>query len=212
MKALIEQYHEDLLMVFEKNADPEGRVIAVIRNGVEKKEIPGVLSLHYNEDFESLLGYKIPPKTRKPAKLLSYEKTWAVLKKEIHGVIGCIIDDLPYAYGMNYLVIDGRIYFHTGYKGYKLKAMNTTASFNVMEDLGLSYNGSHNFRSVQIQGTLKVVEDPAIKLAVLETMIRDINPNHAPIAEAQLKSTLIYEIETDYMMGRENLYLPGDGK
>ena len=59
--------------------------------------------------------------------------------------------------------MDGHIYFHTGRKGYKLNGLNQTASFVVTEDLGMSYNGTHNFRSVQVLGTLKENCDYEIK-------------------------------------------------
>lgn len=205
-------YGDDLLMVFTSLKNENLQALAVVRDGVELKELENVLSMHYSEDFESQLTYKIPAKTRKPFKLLSLKRTMDVLESQIYGVIGCVVDDMPYAYGINYVVVDGHIYFHTGRKGYKLAAMGTKASFNVIEELGLAYNGTHNFRSVQVYGTLTPTEDYDIKKTVLTKLATEINPNHTPYVDSMQATTLVYEIELDYMMGRENLFLPGDGK
>lgn len=214
MMNLIDVYGEDLLMVFNSAQlkDEQYNALAVIRTGVEKKQIEGVLTMNYEEDFESLLCYKVPPKTRKPAKLLSYARTLEVLDKVSYGTIGCVIDGMPYTYAINQVMINGHLYFHTGRKGYKLKALGTKVSYNAVEDLGMAYNGTHNFRSVQISGRLIPTEDYDIKKAVFLKLINHLNPNHAPYVETMQETTLVYELEMDYMMGRENLYLPNDGK
>lgn len=214
MKDLLNAYGKDLLMVFDKEKlnDESYDYMAVIRKGAEKKEIDKVLTLNYDEDFESMLKYKVPEKTRKPAKLLSYGEAWEMLDRVTYGTIGCIVDDMPYTYAINYVVMDNHVYFHTGRKGYKLKAIGTKASFNAVEDLGMAYNGTHNFRSVQIYGTLKPTEDRDLKKAIFLKLIDHLNPNHPEYVESMQETTLVYEIETDYMMGRVNLYLPGDGK
>ena len=80
----------------------------------------------------------------------------------------------------------------------------------VVEDLGMAYNGTHNFRSVQILGRLQENKDKALNTAILQKYIDKLNPNHAPLNDVMLDRTLVYEITFDYMMGRENLYLPKD--
>lgn len=209
MSELEKIYGDNLLMVFDgdKLKDHGYEKMAVIRNGVMKKDINGVLVMNYDEDFESLLNYKIPPKTRKPAKLLSIEKTYDVLDRMTYGVIASIIDGLPYNYQINYVLMDGHIYFHTGKKGYKLNGLNQIASFVVTEDLGMAYNGTHNFRSVQVLGTLKENHDYEVKKKILNLYIDKLNPNHSPYVDTMQDTTLVYEIEIDYMMGRENLFL-----
>ena len=209
MSELEKIYGDDLLMVFDKDKlnDRGYEKMAVIRNGVMKKDIDGILVMNYEEDFESLLNCKIPTKTRKPAKLLSLQKTYDVLDRMTYGVIASVIDGLPYNYQINYVFMDGHIYFHTGRKGYKLNGLNQTASFVLTEDLGMSYNGTHNFRSVQVLGTLKENCDYEIKKKILNLYIDKLNPNHPPYIDAMQDTTLVYEIEIDYMMGRENLYL-----
>lgn len=214
MLELEKLYGDDLLMVYDssKLIDSTYSCMAVIRSNVEKKTLEGVLTYNYDEDFESMLAYKVPPKTRKPAKLLSYTKALEVIDKVAFASIGCVIDDMPYTYGMNYVMLDGHIYFHTGRRGYKLNAIGTKASVNIVEDLGMAYNGTHNFRSIQIYGTLKQTEDWDLKKAIFLKYIDHLNKNHPPYVDSMQQTTLVYEIEMDYMLARENLFMPGDGK
>ncbi|MDO4198764.1 MAG: pyridoxamine 5'-phosphate oxidase family protein [Erysipelotrichaceae bacterium] len=214
MERLEEIYGEDLLMIFKDDQlkDHSYKMMAVIRSGVRKKDIEDTITFNYDENFEDALSYKVPPKTRKPYKLLSYTRIYEILERVTFGAIGCLIDDMPYTYTMNYVVLDGHIYFHTGRKGYKLLGLDQKASFNVVEDLGIAYNGTHNFRSVQVYGTLKATEDHDLKKRILQKYIDHLNPAHPKYVESMQESTLVYEIETDYIIGKEHLFLPGDGK
>lgn len=212
MNCLIETYGDDLLMVFHRSKlkDQNYDYLAVIKSKAVKKELKNILVMNYDEDFESLLAYKIPPKTRKQAKLLSYPRVLEMLERVSFAAIGCVIDDMPYTYSMNYVMVDGHMYFHTGRRGYKLAALDTKASVNVVEDLGIAKNGSHNFRSVQIYGTLKATEDYETKKKVFMKYISHINQNHVPYADTMQNPTLVFEVEFDYVMGRENLFIPND--
>ncbi len=210
MKQLMDIYGDNLIMLFDssKLKNDTYKALAVIRSDAQKQQINGVLTMNYDEDFESLLNYKIPPKTRKQRKLMSLMETMDVVERMRFATIGCVIDDMPYTYAMNYVLVDGHIYFHTGRKGYKLKALGSKASVNIVEDLGLASNGGHNFRSVQIYGTLVENEDHDLKEKVLLEYITGLNPKHSPYVESMQESTLVYEIEIEYMLGRKNIYLP----
>lgn len=212
MQKIIDTYQDDLLMIYNKDQlkDQSYNYLAIIKNDVKKQIIDNTITCNYDEDFESLLNIQVPDKTRKPAKLLSYTKTLEVLERQCYATIGCIIDKLPYTYSMNYVMLDGHMYFHTGKNGYKLKALDSIASVMVVEDLGMAYNGTHNFRSIQILGRLQENKDKALNTAILQKYIDKLNPNHAPLNDVMLDRTLVYEITFDYMMGRENLYLPKD--
>ena len=183
-------------MIYNKDQlkDQSYNYLAIIRNNVKKQIIDNTITCNYDEDFESLLN----------------TKTLEVLERQCYATIGCIIDKLPYTYSMNYVMLDGHMYFHTGKNGYKLKALDSIASVMVVEDLGMAYNGTHNFRSVQILGRLQENKDKALNTAILQKYIDKLNPNHAPLNDVMLDRTLVYEITFDYMMGRENLYLPKD--
>lgn len=209
MQRIIDTYQDNLLMIYDQSKlkNSNYQYLAVIRSNVEKVTLDNVITCNYDEDFESLLNIQVPPKTRKPQKLLSYTKTLEVLDRRYYGTIGCIIDGMPYTYTMNYVMVDNHLYFHTGRKGYKLKAMDSIASVNVVEDLGMAYNGTHNFRSIQILGKLVENTDNVLKEKVLKTYIEKLNINHPPFVEKMLDTTVVYEITMDYMMGRENLYL-----
>lgn len=214
MTDLVKVYGEKLITVFDgSKLNKEGyEALAVLKTGSEKKEIPGVLTMNYDEDFESLLNYRIPAKTRKPAKLLPYGKTMEMIERLTYATIGCVIDEMAYTYPINHVLLDGHIYFHTGRKGYKLNALNTKVSVSFVEDLGMAYNGTHNFRCAQAYGTLVPNEDHDTKEKVFRYMIEHLNPNHPKYVESMQQSCLMYELDVDYILGRENLFLPGDGK
>ena len=209
MKQLSEVYGNDLLMVFDssKLLDSSIKKLAIIRTGAIKKAIPDIKTMNYDEDFESLLQYPIPPKTRKPAKLMSLAKTYEVMDRCTYGVLATVINGEPYAFALNYVLVDGEIYFHTGRKGYKLNALGQIASLNIVEDLGMAYNGTHNFRSIQVKGRLVATEDYELKKRILLKYIDHLNKNHPAYVDDMQKTTLVFKMDIDYMMGRENLFL-----
>ena len=214
MERITNKYGDSLLMVFDKTklVNKNYDYMAVVRTGTEIVNLESVLIYHYEDNFEAELAYKIPPKTRKPAKLLSYSETMEMLERVRFAAIGCVIDGMPYTYSMNYVMLDGHMYFHTGRKGYKLGGINTRQRVNVVEDLDVAYNGTHNFRCAQIYGTLLPTEDRDLKKRIFQKYIDHLNPNHPKYVESMQETTLVYEITFDYIMGRINLFMPGDGK
>ena len=96
---------------------------------------------------------------------LPQEECLEILEKELRGVLSVLgDDDYPYGFPINhyYCREDGKLYFHTGYKGHKMDAMRRRdkASFCVY-DRGYRKEGDWalNIRSVIVFGRIEMVED-----------------------------------------------------
>lgn len=200
MEKMLEVYGQDLLYVFDNK-------VVVIKNNVEIKEVDGYSIKHYSDDWESLVNLKLPPKIRKPHKLLSLERSWRLIQRVRYGMLGIKDEEYPYVIGMNHTVVGHKIYFHSGAVGHKHIGVNQKVTYNFTEDLGLNDRiGTHNFRSVLVYGTLRIVEDPKIKREVLLTMLDHLNVNHE-WNEKMPSTTTVFEVEIDYMIGKEHHHL-----
>lgn len=200
-------YKDNLLYVFEKyqlNKDVYDYLI-VVKDGCEVVEIPGCLTLHYSDDFESLLTFSLPTKMRKANQLISLGKCRDVMSRIIHGVLAISNDQIPYCVSMIHILMGNRIYFHGAKTGYKLTGLNRRATYLIVEDLGLRYEiGSHSNRSVAVFGTLREISDYTMKKTVLKKLVDDYGPTH-PLNDALIDHTNVLELEVDYIIGKEHI-------
>lgn len=117
-------------------------------------------------------------------------------------------DGYPYAFPMNYIYLDGKIYFHCAKAGHKLDALSSDdkVSFCVMDE-GFRKSGEWelNIKSIVIFGCVKKID------AAQETVeiVRQIRLKYFPTAEGieeEIRKTgeqvQILELLIDHMTGK----------
>ncbi len=117
-------------------------------------------------------------------------------------------DGYPYAFPINYIYMDGKIYFHCAKVGHKLDALasNDKVSFCVMDE-GFRKSGDWalNIKSVVIFGCVKKINDTQ----EAEEIVRQIGQKYYPTAEGVEEEIRkagakmqILELSIDHMTGK----------
>ena len=105
----------------------------------------------------------------------------------VHGEEG-----YPYAFPMDFIYLDGKLYFHCAKEGHKIDALaaDDRVSFCVMDE-GFRREGEWalNIKSVILFGRIKTVDDPDLALRA----IRQLGLKYYPTAEG-----VEHEIEKDF--------------
>jgi nitroimidazol reductase NimA-like FMN-containing flavoprotein (pyridoxamine 5'-phosphate oxidase superfamily) len=111
---------------------------------------------------------------KRSKQLLPADETVAVMNRCTNGVLACMGDeDYPYAVPLNYVFLEGKIYFHSAKSGHKLDAItrNPKVSFAVVdEDTIVSAEYTSYFRSVIAFGRARIVEDDE-RLRAFEALV-----------------------------------------
>ncbi len=140
---------------------------------------------------------------------LSVEECVDVLTHAPRGVLAVHGEDgYPYAFPMNYIYLDGKIYFHCAKAGHKLDALasDNKASFCVMDE-GFRKNGdwAFNIKSIVIFGCVKKIDE----VQKTEEIVRQIGLKYYPTAEdveEEIRKTgahvQILELSIDHMTGK----------
>lgn len=140
---------------------------------------------------------------------LSQQECENVLSHAPRGVLAVHGEDgYPYAFPMNYLYLNGKIYFHCAKVGHKLDALaaDERVSFCVMDE-GFRKPGDWalNIKSVVIFGRVKKA-DAAQKM---EELLRRIGLKYYPTAESVEEEirkagaqVQILELSIDHMTGK----------
>ncbi len=101
-------------------------------------------------------------KMRRSEQVLSHTENMEIINRGSHGVLSCYGEDgYPYGIPMNYVYVDGIIYFHSAKEGHKMDALlkNNRVSFTIVDqDKIVSSEFTSYFRSVIAFGKTKVVE------------------------------------------------------
>lgn len=208
MNNIKEIYKNNLIYIFEQKQliIPNIEFLVIIKDDCPIKNIANCKTMHYQDDFESLLNFTLPSKIRKTNKLISLQQCREILTKINYGVLSFSNNELPYSIGLNHIILDNRILFHCAKDGYKLNAINKRAAFLVIEDLGINQEiGTHNYNSVAIFGTVHEVSDKNIKKAALLQLVKDLAPKH-PYHDRMIETTNILELEIDYIIGKSHIY------
>ncbi len=94
--------------------------------------------------------------------IIPEDNTVAVMIRNTNGVLACLgDDDYPYAVPLNYVYVDGKIYFHSAKAGHKIDAIlkHPKVSFAVIdEDTIVSEEYTSYFRSAIAFGKARIVE------------------------------------------------------
>ncbi len=128
-------------------------------------------------------------------------------------------DGYPYGTPVNYVVIDGRIFFHGRMRGTRTSNMlrDPRCSMTVMEERGYQCYGGNAcdtdtlFRSVIVYGRLSAVDDPDLKSAVLRRLTDRLVPSRAsdPVDPERVARTGVYAIDVESLTGKYRDRKPG---
>lgn len=131
----------------------------------------------------------------------------------------------PLQVPLNFVRLDGRLYFHGSPSGEKMSvlAQDAPGSFLVVDPHALlpsTFFGPDNacpasqfFKSVLVKGRMRVVADPAEKARALQAMMEKLQPagGFEPIApdnpryRAALTTTAVYALSMDAVTGKFKL-------
>ena len=129
------------------------------------------------------------------------------------GTIGA--DDRPMIKPLNFVYLDGRVYFHSAREGEKIDdiARDNRVCFEV--DLPLAYvkavdnpcRAGFHYRSVIIKGRAHRVEERDERLRALRGLMEKYQPEggYGAFSEEKLALTVVMAIEIEEMTGKEDL-------
>ena len=117
-------------------------------------------------------------------------------------------DGYPYAFPMDFVYLEGKLYFHCAQEGHKIDALaaDDRVSFCVMDE-GFRREGEWalNIKSVVIFGRVKTVEDPHRA----RDIVRQLGLKYYPTAqeveheiEKDFHRVRILELTVDHMTGK----------
>ena len=137
----------------------------------------------------------------------------ALIDNASYGTLALSLDERPYSVPMNFVQIEGTIYFHGAKKGRKMQMLekNPYASFSIVEshalipsyfssDAGLACPATHFFKSVIIDGSVEMVETSEEKGKVLSALMQKLQPEgkYRPFSdkdyEKSLNATAVYKL------------------
>ena len=134
------------------------------------------------------------------------------------GRLAVTTEDGPYVVAVNYLFLDGSIYFHSGLSGRKLEALRADSRVCfLVDEVGpqvLSERGcgiSQIYKSVICFGRAEFVESPPEKRVILERMVQKYVPSCyplSPMTDDNIEKTAVVRIVIESMSGKENVLSP----
>ncbi len=146
---------------------------------------------------------------RRAKQALTEEACAQVLTQAPRGVLAVHGEDgYPYAFPMDFLYLDGKVYFHCAKAGHKLDAIaaDPRVSFCVMDE-GYRRPGEWalNIQSVILFGRLAPVDDPGRA----RDIARQLGLKYYPTAEGverelekDMGRVMILELSVDHMSGK----------
>ena len=141
-----------------------------------------------------------------------------LLERMSVGRLAVTTEDGPYIIPVNYLFLEGSIYFHSGLSGRKMEALQIDSRVCfLVDEVGpqvLWNQGcgiSQIYRSVMCFGKAVFVEDPLEKRRMLERMVQKYVPSGyhlSPMIDQNVKKTAVVRVVIESMTGKENLLSP----
>ena len=207
MDKIKDLYQDDLIYIFTRSQlrDLNTDYLAIIKNECSIQTINNCITMHYQDDFESLLAFSLPTKNRKNKQLISLNQCYKIMDKIHYGVLSFTHEGLPYSVALNHVIIDNRIFFNCAKSGYKLNSIEQRATYLIVEDLGINLKaGTHNHNSVAVFGTVHEVTEFETKKAALLEIVSHLAPEH-PYNDKMVDTTNIIELEIDYINGKTHI-------
>ena len=151
---------------------------------------------------------------------LTEEQMDALLDRARMGVISTIGEDgYPYGTPVNFVVMDGRIFFHGRKVGEKVSNLkrNPRCCFTVVEEKGFercddgACNTTSLYESVIIRGKVQTIEDNDMKMRILRATVDKLTPERREdaIEEKKVPPTGIFEIVPESRTGKYHSAEPG---
>jgi nitroimidazol reductase NimA-like FMN-containing flavoprotein (pyridoxamine 5'-phosphate oxidase superfamily) len=134
------------------------------------------------------------------------------------GRLAVTTEEGPYIVAVNYLFLEGSIYFHSGLAGRKMEALRADSRVCFMVDeIGpqvLWQQGcgiSQVYKSVVCFGKADFVEGPVEKGRILEKMVQKYVPYSYALSsmkEENIRKATVVRIAVETMSGKENALSP----
>jgi hypothetical protein len=141
-----------------------------------------------------------------------------LLERMTVGRLGVATSDGPYVVAVNYLYLEGAIYFHSAREGRKIEALQADPRVCfLVDDVGPQVlfeqdcGISQIYESVACFGRAEFVENPAEKRRILESMVQKFVPADHPlpsIGDGNVENTLVVKIVIESKSGKANRVSP----
>lgn len=140
----------------------------------------------------------IPPMHKKEREITDPVRMRSILKKGKYAVIALCREGEPYVVTLSYGYDEARsaLYFHTALQGLKLEIIkaNPGACATVIIDRGyLMGECSHGYRSVVMNGTMRVVESLVEKKHGMDILLLHLEENPDAVRRRSLMDDKAYE-------------------
>jgi len=147
-----------------------------------------------------------------PVRWLDKEKCLRLLEKTKYGRLAtCGEDNLPYITPLNFVLLRGKIYFHCGFSGRKIKNIitNPQVCFEISR-LGKLYSAAYaknftfRFWSVLVFGSAMQVQDEKLKLEIINKIMQKYAHGYdfLPPTPIDAASVNIVEIKINEISGK----------
>ncbi len=157
-------------------------------------------------------------KMRRFKQQLADEEAIKVFERGLTGVLSLIGDEgYPYGVPLNYIYLDGKLYFHGAKSGHKHDAIlsNDKASFCVIDkDEIVPQKVTDIYRSVIAFGKIAVVEEDEKKKNIAIELGLKYSPKEAVDEDMRrnYKNMVLYEMVIEHMTGKESMELVNQRK
>lgn len=177
------------------------------------EEVFAQIMRYVSEDYSSLLAEASVPDIpmRRKDRALTVEESFSLLERGVFGTLA-VMDGSgwPYAIPLSYVVMDGRLYFHSAAKGRKVEALAACdkVSFSVVGDVEAVYTKDFTtwYESVMVFGRVSLVEDEQEKFRSLEELARKYLPEHMDKADQDIRRsisrTYVYRLVPELVTGK----------
>lgn len=152
---------------------------------------------------------------RNREQILSKKDCLDILRECNCGVLSLLGDDnYPYGVPLNYVLSEGKIYFHCAKEGHKIDAIqkNEKASFTVIDsDKVIPEEFTTYYRSVIVFGRAELLNDPQKKKTALLNLIKKYSPNFiqegSEVIEKFFDAVQVIEFSIEHISGKESIKL-----
>lgn len=146
---------------------------------------------------------------RRKGQELSQDDCINILINEPRGVLALFgDDDYPYAFPMDHVYVDGKLYFHGAKTGHKIDAIKNhdKVSYCVIDE-GVKEKGNwwYTFKSVIVFGKIRTLDDRDEKIDKLTHLGDKFFPTHDDTVDEidrLLDRTEVFEITIEHMSGK----------
>lgn len=155
---------------------------------------------------------------RKDRRIKTSREMELLLERMPVGRLAVMTEDGPYVIAVNYLFLEGDIYFHSGQAGRKMEALRSDNRVCfLVDDVGpqvIFEQGcgiSQIFESVVCFGKAELVEKPIEKMRILEKLAQKFLPANYPLPpmkDQNIEKTAVVKIVVESMSGKANLLSP----